>query len=57
MGWGTPNKTQKCAKWGKTPSKATPSSWHKKKITPKVSTVIVREKEAALEFQVNIFSF
>ena len=57
MGWGTPNKTQKCAKWGKTPSKATPSSWHKKKLTPKVSTVIVREKEAALEFQVNIFSF
>ena len=57
MGWGTPKKTQKYAKWGKTLAKATPSSWLKKKPTPKVSAVIVREKEAALEFQVIIFSF
>ena len=55
MGWGNPKKTQKYAKWGKAPAKASHSSWAKKSTTPKGSAVLQREREAAIE--VIIFSF
>ena len=55
MGWGNPKKTEKYAKWGKAPAKASHSSWPKTNITPKSSPVLQKEREAAIE--VIIFNF